>query len=457
MLLPRSRAALARTRTTLRRCARPFSTPPPQYPPKVRALPFVAKPEDVVRRTGLLATLQTFQKNYPSKIVNAARAYLNFGGELVWPDRMQAVYLPSWVIDAHASAKFTLSKRGDENTKEQTLDVWFQRSFMPGFSMDPLSQLSFSELTTDERLAEAVPFSEELTKVQDIDVLCLPYTATPFALPDAARTLSFNDAIIEEDFRFDPTTFRSDLITAYPLLVPVYLMQYVAPSYRGGEGYSFTLIVDASSAQGAVISENVFGLQSQFLKDTLGQRSWFDVPADLLEDDVMRILPLGAPPHEPFARPGFFSAAKPGESWAGALGEWVDARARARGAMGRYAALQAARGQTVDLADPRVRDVAEAPAFAEYLQQVKIVYSWRDTLEQLVRIDAQSKSTNTKVTVMSVGNTDAQDEVSSMQGLIKTMEGTLARSEAALAEKKPGWLREWEARQRVEDPARRDA
>lgn len=177
-------------------------------------------------------------------------------------------------------------------------------------------------------------------------------------------------------------------------------MQYVATPYRGGEGYSFTLIVDASSeqasalllplaldadpqppTQGAVISENVFGLQSKFMKESFGNRPWFDVPEDLLEEDVVRILPLGTPPHEPFARPAFFSASKPGDSWASALGEWVDARARERGAMARYAALQAARGQAVDLDDLRVRDVAEAPAFAEYLQQVKIVYSWRDTLE----------------------------------------------------------------------------
>lgn len=85
----------------------------------------------------MLATLQMFQKNYPSKIFNAVRAYLNLGGELEWPERMQAVYLPTWVIDAHASAKFTLSKRGDENTKEQTLDVWFQRSCVLCNSLSP--------------------------------------------------------------------------------------------------------------------------------------------------------------------------------------------------------------------------------------------------------------------------------------------------------------------------------
>lgn len=81
-----------------------------------------------------------------------------------------------------------------------------------GFSMDPLSRMSFSDLATDERLEAALPFGEELMKQNDVDVLCLPYTATPFALTEAARTLSFNDAIVEEDFRFDPATLRSHLV-----------------------------------------------------------------------------------------------------------------------------------------------------------------------------------------------------------------------------------------------------
>lgn len=396
-----------------------------------------------------MAATQAFQKDYISTLFSAVRAYYGLGGKPLQPARMQAVYLPAWVIDAHASAKVWLSKRGDENVKQETLEVYFQRSYMPGFSMDPLSQMSFSDIVeSDEQLKGSLPFGEELMKQHGTDILCLPYTAAPFALPEAARGLSFNDAIIEEDFRFDPPTLRSDLIAAYPVLIPVYIMQYNAQPYPDREGYSFTVVVEASRQQGVLISENVLPLTSSYFKGSFGS-SWFELPEDIAREPFMRVLPLNSSMHEPFARPTFFSQPKPRESWGEQLIEWVDAHARAPGAMARYTALQHALGQHVDFDDLRVRDAAEAPAFADYLVAVQNVWYWRDTLQRLAQIDERSKKGDVEVRVLGFGGPERTS--SSMDTILETIQKSLKKAEAQLEKEKPAWLHEWEARQKTSD------
>jgi hypothetical protein len=82
---------------------------------------------------------------------------------------------------------------------------------LTGFSMDPLSRMVFS-VTNEEHLELAETFDPEMTKQQGVDVLCLPYTLTPFALPEAARSLSFQDGAIG-DVRFDPPSVKSEMVS----------------------------------------------------------------------------------------------------------------------------------------------------------------------------------------------------------------------------------------------------
>ena len=44
------------------------------------------------------------------------------------------------------------------------------------------------------------------------DILCVPYGHTPFSLPSLARSASFKDAVITEDFRFDPSTVKDHFV-----------------------------------------------------------------------------------------------------------------------------------------------------------------------------------------------------------------------------------------------------
>lgn len=105
----------------------------------------------------------------------------------------------------------------------------------------------------------------------------------------------------------------------------------------------------------------------------------FDVPDDLAAEDFLRVLPWGSPIHEPFVHATFFSNTRPGAAARkDELEEWIDRRVRAPGAMESYAQFQASLGQTVDFDDLRVRDVAEAQAFARYLDGEQNVLKVRD-------------------------------------------------------------------------------
>ncbi|EKM58383.1 uncharacterized protein PHACADRAFT_252658 [Phanerochaete carnosa HHB-10118-sp] len=302
-------------------------------------------------------------------------------------------------------------------------------------------------------LKTALPFGEELRKQNDADVLCLPYTATPFALTEAARTLSFSDAMVEEDFRFDPATLRSHLITAYPLLIPVYLLQYDADPGADKKPYSVTMVVEASQPQGTVITENVLPLTSRLFRESVSKNSLFDIPEELAGEEFMRVLPWNSPMRESFARATCFSNAKPKDSWKAQLGEWVDDRARAAGAMARYAQLQVSLGQAVDFDDIRVRDVGEAPAFTEYLSKEQNVLFYRHTMERLQHINARTKNAEVEVEVFELskdGTSKTQNGSSALESVLQSMKEQLSQSEAVMNKHKPEWLKEWEARQKEE-------
>ena len=63
------------------------------------------------------------------------------------------------------------------------------------------------------------------------DILCVPYGHTPFSLPSLARSASFKDAVITEDFRFDPSTVKS---SEYD---PLSIMHYPIPKDFTTDGF----------------------------------------------------------------------------------------------------------------------------------------------------------------------------------------------------------------------------
>lgn len=205
----------------------------------------MASPDDAIRRAGIVAAPQSLRSDYISNLFNTLRASLGLGGKLFQPTRMQAVYVPSWILYARGSANVRFPEGDSQTDAQRTLEVHFNNSYVDvvevyghpcsqitvdicqaryttfiyitssskgftGFSMDPLSRMVFS-VTDEEHLELAETFDPEMTKQQGLDVLCLPYTSTPFALPDVARSLSFQDGAVG-DVRFDPPSVKTEMV-----------------------------------------------------------------------------------------------------------------------------------------------------------------------------------------------------------------------------------------------------
>lgn len=85
--------------------------------------------------------------------------------------------------------------------------------------MEPLSRMAFSDLTTDENLNLAIPFSEDMTRQHDTDILCIPYSVTPFSIPSALQTLLEQKAILSDDIKFNPSTVQSKVVCVHARLL----------------------------------------------------------------------------------------------------------------------------------------------------------------------------------------------------------------------------------------------
>jgi hypothetical protein len=67
--------------------------------------------------------------------------------------------------------------------------------------------------------SDAVPFSNELRHQYGTDIECLPYTISPFAALDIAKSLSPMDTTVDDDLRFTPTSITPNLVRPDTLFV----------------------------------------------------------------------------------------------------------------------------------------------------------------------------------------------------------------------------------------------
>lgn len=58
----------------------------------------------------------------------------------------------------------------------------------------------------------AKPFSPDLVHQWGLDVMSLPYNVLPFDILDKARSLSYRDAVISENMRFNPQSVKMNLV-----------------------------------------------------------------------------------------------------------------------------------------------------------------------------------------------------------------------------------------------------
>ncbi|KAH0833300.1 hypothetical protein J3R83DRAFT_12365 [Lanmaoa asiatica] len=216
----------------------------PNYHSKVRAIPFAFSPEDAISHIGVAASVAGYvgksskgQPNvsFTTLIASIFAKYFPMSGfEPLRPTRIQPLYFPTWFVRAELEAAAWLSSESDtEGSQVPTryarvhLSPVIMRSkvFNVGFNMD------FGRTLVRDppaRIELAKPFSPDLAHQWGLDVMCLPYNVLPFDLLDTTRTLSYTDAVISENMRFSPQSVKMNLAAAYPVLLPVYLAQYIS-------------------------------------------------------------------------------------------------------------------------------------------------------------------------------------------------------------------------------------
>lgn len=85
-------------------------------------------------------------------------------------------------------------------------------NMLTGFVYEPLSTFNLL-LGRDIRESSTVPWTEQLRKHDGDDVLCLPFSLSPFKLPEAARSLSLSGATVSHSFRFDPSSIHTTMVS----------------------------------------------------------------------------------------------------------------------------------------------------------------------------------------------------------------------------------------------------
>ncbi|TFK40334.1 hypothetical protein BDQ12DRAFT_680763 [Crucibulum laeve] len=214
---------------------------------KLRAFPFNVTPDEAITLIAPYAAILA-RKSILSSI--AARVLPGFGFQPIQPSRLSPVYFPAWVIDAEVKADVTV-KDSEQNAVAQ-----FYNSYIPGSSFRVLSAAPlWSGGLVD---STPLPFTEDLTNIAGMEVQCIPYNISPFSALDIARSLPGRDAVIDKDMEFSPNSIKTNLLAAYPVLIPIYLAQYEYTLVGSPKVYTVTMFIEAHSRSSNVMSENSF-------------------------------------------------------------------------------------------------------------------------------------------------------------------------------------------------------
>ncbi|KAI0707337.1 hypothetical protein C8Q76DRAFT_628908 [Earliella scabrosa] len=232
------------------------------YSSKVRALPFVITREHAVRELSWFTSGFTSHKLlgtvlrhfFPTLNVDALR-----------PTRIQAVYLPTWVVDSQVQAAVWLKKQESDAEFSKIFVAGHQLvslNMLTGFVYEPLSTFNLL-LGRDIRESSTVPWTEQLRKHDGDDVLCLPFSLSPFKLPEAARSLSLSGATVSHSFRFDPSSIHTTMLAAYPILMPIYIAQFQVDDIVDGAVVprQVTSVIEAGRQKGRVFLEAITPLK----------------------------------------------------------------------------------------------------------------------------------------------------------------------------------------------------
>ncbi|KAL9714117.1 hypothetical protein Ac2012v2_002425 [Leucoagaricus gongylophorus] len=189
------------------------------------------------------------------------------GFEPIKPVRLTPVWFPGWVIDAEVQGDVNI-QGAEHRASAQIFNAYVvldstRPRYSPNMELNAAVTSQESSdyqvlssaplLPPDAHARESVPFTQDLLRQFDLEVVCIPYNISPFSILNIAHHLSHREAIITQDFRFNPSSLKPTLFAAYPVLIPVYLLQYEI--HDNSKKYYHTLIVEAYGSDGNAWSE----------------------------------------------------------------------------------------------------------------------------------------------------------------------------------------------------------
>jgi len=238
------------SRQLSRKLSRKLSTPSSPYNnyTKLRAFPFQVTPEHAQRLLSPFAAVAcNFRKMLPSI---GAHALPIFNFDFLRPARFSAVYFPAWFVNGEVEADVTYKGIQSKET------AWFENTYIPGSDMTVLSaaplRCPFFKHT------ETVPFTKTLMHQHEEPVQCIPFSTSPFSILDVASSHPPSYSImINEDLSINPSSVKTNLISAYPVLLPLYLAQYEMQTGQHGANNMITFLIQAHCEPASIMCENL--------------------------------------------------------------------------------------------------------------------------------------------------------------------------------------------------------
>ncbi|CEL55492.1 hypothetical protein RSOLAG1IB_01504 [Rhizoctonia solani AG-1 IB] len=195
-----------------------YSSLADRYHPKVSLLPFTNDVLTVQSKLDLLVPPMF-------GVVAAIKGYAEmlFGKDVVESGikrtNFKAVYIPTWKVDCMNSF---ISDLGDS---DHPTVMHLREVTVPGIDHHPLARWVKSFPTDAD---EAKPFSKDHLEPLNgtYDILALPFTTSPLAVPQALKEAPYGDVEIMEGWSIDPRSVEFQMLVAYPLLHPAFLAEY---------------------------------------------------------------------------------------------------------------------------------------------------------------------------------------------------------------------------------------
>ncbi|PCH42167.1 hypothetical protein WOLCODRAFT_143901 [Wolfiporia cocos MD-104 SS10] len=411
----------------------------PLYPPKVRAFPFALSKDEAINRLAVVMSIRCWGRDFLGSV--CARYFPSLGAKPIQPTRIQAVYLPVWIVDALLTAKAE-GPNLHKGYRSQRREAYLQGCSMPGFVHEPLSRLSFATAAVEQY--DTIRFTEDLLTQRGTDIHCLPYTLTPFSLVEMAKTIR-QDQNIGSDIHFVPKSVQEIMIAAYPVLVPIYLAQYEAWTVDPDDRTTITVALEAHQKNGRIIGEDN---DKQIGENMLKHQPPDSVPT-IFVNFIKRLSPS-----EFFANPpgnvhSFVPKQEPPVmehvTIATALQSYLNSVAAKKGALEDYYAKYFLYGENnVDWEDMRIREYSSS--------DMSNTRNWQILMQLLDMERIRTEDLEDLAQSVSEAEDSKEEEEDESRSLFRhRAEQTRKKSkmlEEMVARSKPEWLKKWERSRR---------